>query len=169
MGWRKQIALMPIAALVALTVGAGSSLATPIDYTVAGSATFGSVSETISGTFTYDPTTMIESSVDLTLTGGAPFAGTYVENTSALGNGTIISAPLSGFPAIDLIFANQLSDVPDTIAGVDVFLDASNRTDSTFASGTATPPLASVPEPATVAVFGLGLAGLGVIRRRKSA
>jgi hypothetical protein len=31
------------------------------------------------------------------------------------------------------------------------------------------PPPTSVPEPATIALFGLGLAGFGVVRRRKSA
>lgn len=51
-------------------------------------------------------------------------------------------------------------------AGSFQFISASLR--GTFTEGTVTPPVKDVPEPFSVALLGIGMAGLAAARRRKS-
>jgi hypothetical protein len=160
----KQVGPTAIAVLVTLMLGAGSSLAMTLDYTVAGSATLNGNVEIISGTFTYDPTTKNLFSTDLTLTGSAPFAGTYAENAVVLTNGTFITAPASSVPAVELGFADLLSGGPDVIKSVTFFFPT-GLADATSVSGSATP--AVTPLPAALPLYATGLGALALLRWRR--
>ena len=153
-----------VAACLLFTVPSLAS-ASPITYNVNGSATLGGASEVITGSFIYDPTTRKQSATDITLTGPAPYAGLYSDSATATGNGTSISAPSDSLPAVDLVFASQLTtNAADPLSVVIWFSsNGATRVQDLTATGSAVP--SSLPEPASFTILGLALGLLPLGRR----
>jgi len=175
---------LTLIAAAALTAGiSGSAFASPITYTFSGAtATFspGDVTS-ITGTFTYDSATTMESNVDITLSGPvlAPTVnGTYTETPSA---GTANASTLSAFnpsPSASevafmvLTFQNPLAGIADNLANVDVtdlppLADPEWIWESTSVTGSVNPVSTPTPEPASIGVVGIALIGFVAARRRR--
>jgi hypothetical protein len=90
--------------------------ATPTEYVFSAGATLtfqNSVTETVSGTFYYDPSTLTESNAIVTLSGGGPYDGVYENWLPGLQTGGLyIDASLGGtvatVPQIDIYFGPSL-------------------------------------------------------------
>jgi hypothetical protein len=168
--------------IAAATLVAGidaSAFAAPITYTFSGAtATFspGQVT-TITGTFTYDSTTTMESNVDITLSGPVlvpSVNGTYTETPSA---GTANASTLSAFnpsPSVSevafmvIFFQNPLAGVADNLASVEVTdLPPLANPEFIYLSSSVTGFAIGTPEPASIALLGAALIAFGAIRRRR--
>lgn len=137
--------------------------ATPITYTLenATSTNFG-LMDTYTGTFTFDPTKASLISLSITITGTGADNGTY---TAPLNNE--VTADRIAFINANLIdqritFADPLGSTSDNIASTFGFLGFTDEV-----TGEAVPQISSVPEPASLAIFGASLAMLGVMRRKR--
>jgi hypothetical protein len=142
-------------------------------------AVFGATnSNTLTGTFTIDPTNLSNfPAIDINVT-GTLFTGTY----NVPGGCSFCNPPADSVLGTDasinttdaLVFQNALSTSPDPITAVWFFNSATGLVseESTSASGTATPAVSATPLPAALPLFVTGLGALGLLgwrRKRKSA
>ena len=173
--------------LRSLLVGAAALLAlmpvaraTPITYTIDANG-FG---DTVTGTFTFDSTTPSLLSLDITVSGpldpavftaplsaAAPggsctsagvFPGTYFTFGPPLPGSCFIAENAADSEVIGIAFDNLLSTTADSVSVIAVNGPAFIAAD-TIPTGSADP----VPEPASLAIFGAGIAMLGVMRRKR--
>jgi len=163
--WKPRLLCAALALTAASFAAPTLGHATPINYTVSGTTDLAGDTETITGSFTFDTSNSTESNVTITLTGAAPFAGTYTRiapfNTTL---NSLIEAQ-STTAVLGILFVDFLNVSPDNIAeleyqptpgGIPTF-DRSPTGSATFA----------VPEPASLPLLAMGLAGLGMVRRTR--
>lgn len=163
--------------IAAVGMSAGPAQAVLIDWTL--SATFND-GDTLNGGFTYDTVAMSFSNTAMTSTGGI-LPGRNFSQQFSFNNpfffGLLDPADGPDFtndPSFHLIVTTDFSDLATTVAVLQMArcssADCNFRvTVNTFNQATLSGRVADIPEPGTLAILGLGLAGLGVARRKKAA
>jgi hypothetical protein len=166
---RKPRALTAIMALVAVIAAPSLCRATPINYVIAPgtTVTLNGNKETITGSFTYDTGTFMQSAVDITLTGPSPQAGTYTSGSLSVANGDFVQASSPTSCCLILTFAQRLDVSPDLLAQVEWRASLFDfPVDSTDVTGSAVFAPAAVPEPGSL-LLSTALTGLGMVLRTR--
>lgn len=151
------------------------ALATPFTFTLSGASTvLSDIGETITGSFAFDAATHTESAVSITLSREAPYSGTYATDPVAPQPAFVVTAkdPFTS-NRIALSFQFPLAFSPDPLTIVfwqnpTEFSMGRGEIDSHPLGAAVAPDApAPIPEPASLALFGTALAGLGLIGRRR--
>lgn len=133
---------------------------------------FGSnVTETITGGFLWDLTTSSLVSATLTVSGSylTETWTTPPQATASSAKAWYINDGIGGF--VQVVFAHNLNGLADALVksnGYVSSLNISNTNQGTIATVTGSAVPGAIPEPATMSVMGVALAGLGMIRRRRA-
>ena len=174
----KKLLAMIAVGLLAGPMAAPSVYAIPVTWSLTG-ATFDD-GTSANGSFVYDADTNAYSAWAITVQNGTLSALTYDTTTSFLtltnqdADGVLMMRN-DGFRYINLNFLAPLTNAGGLI-GLDLTLPSSLDNGSWECDNcliarflTAGAVSANVPEPGTVALFGLGLAGVGFARRRRAS
>jgi hypothetical protein len=176
----RSLGLIAVASSLCWTPANASTITYDIGTTTAVFAP--TLSDTLTGTFTIDPTNLSNfPAIDINITGNF-FTGTYnVPGGCSICNppyppaGSVTGTDASIDTAVVLVFQNALSTSPDPITAVWFFnsLAGNLLLVSTSASGTATPATPpATPLPAALPLFVTGLGALGLLfwrGKRKNA
>ncbi len=169
--------------LPVMTTGYQSTAnASPITYDLVGvSATFddisGSFTNTFSGNFTFDPTTVTLSAADIIASGDLLVGEILPYKTPAFSFNNQINVFSFGFNEIALVFTTPLDSSPNSISSVVIFNvglgfceSGADYCISSSAAGQVIPE--ATPVPAALPLFAGGLGAIGLLgwrRKRKNA
>jgi PEP-CTERM motif len=151
---------------VCLATAPGAARAGPISYvfTSDASVVLAGDTEAISGSFTFDTTTITETDVTITLTGPSPFSGTYTQGPAFdMGSNDEVLAGTPVYfslPDMGILFAADLNVPSDPLVSISVESATGTGVTSTMLTGAAV-----VPEPASLALLGTAL-GFFLLRSR---
>ena len=149
--------LLTLAVMTAVCLAtAPGARATPLNYVFTSNASvvLAGDTEAISGSFTFDTTTDIQTAVSIVLSGPAPYSGTYTSASASNNASDFVAAgtpTLPFFPVIFVDFADDLNVTFDPLTSV-VWETATTFTDSTAVTGAAV-----VLEPASLALLGVAV------------
>ena len=152
------------ATALAITAAPSAVTATPITYDLVGaSATFfANGTDTLTGNFTFDPSTDTLNSVDITVAGPVCCTGEYTTPHSASNDAiemTRVDGSLTDF--LTLTFLNPLSSASDLLSKYHA-IEGTAEINSSSVAGTAVP----APEPSSFALLA-GAVGLFLLSCRK--
>ena len=158
----KLVALITVCASISMTAEA-----TPIAYTLSG-VTFAN-GGTATGSFVYNADNNVYSSIDIVTTGAFAFHFD-MDNGAGVPNGFDALTSANSSAILQLDFLTNLTNAGGTAAigfnGFTPFIGTATGGFSVVATGSVTSVTTQVPEPATIGIFGLGLAALVAARRR---
>jgi hypothetical protein len=155
-GLRRVLHLTLAVVAAACLATAPGARATPLNYVFTSNASvvLAGDTEAITGFFTFDTTTDIQTAVSIVLSGPAPYSGTYTSASASNSASDFVAAgtpTLPFFPVIFVDFADDLNVTFDPLTSV-VWETATTFTDSTAVTGAAV-----VPEPASLALLGVAV------------
>ena len=156
------------ALLLALSITAPARAA-PITYTLSpdASASFLGGTANFAGTFTYDPTTSIVSSAEITVTSFPPWNGLYQDDPFVSVDGNSLRVFRLAISALVFLnFAAPLGSTPDPLVGA-VFSGSTSFIQLTSGTGAAIPSSSVVSEPSSI-LFILGLLVVFTFCRRRT-
>lgn len=146
----------------------GSASATPITYTFSGASfVINGNTETVTGQFDFDLVTGFEANVAITVTGADAVSGNYAAVTGGYAGNTDQISAAGVVNGITIYFANPLSgaDDPLSLVAIPTTPFGASTENSTSVAGFAV----EVPEPASMAILGLGAITMLASRKRRNS
>ena len=152
-------------------VGVAPADAAPVFYSFSPDASFvhDGIVEQISGHFTFDLATGLETDLQFIVGGADYVSDTYTATSDGYtGNSNTISANGTNNDALGMYFQGPLDGTSDSITLVVFENTAFGAAYDYTQQVTGQVDPAAVPEPASLALLGMGVAGIAAVRQRRA-